>query len=159
MALLEDYLYSEEFLFEGEQADEYRARKAAEKAAKDKETDDYLKNRWKQGQKRGYDTINSEREYLTKPGRKMTKQNPNYGIKHPIKTLQGKIEDEAMFKRVYDKHFKKEGRNSYLDKHIYNSLSKGDRERAQDARFRHARRHPKSESAEVELYEGAIDLI
>ena len=30
MARLEDYLFAEEFLFEGEQADEYKKRKATE---------------------------------------------------------------------------------------------------------------------------------
>lgn len=154
MAHLEEYLFAEEFLFEGEQADEYRARKRAEKAARDKENDDYLKNRWKQGQKQGHDVV-SKGDYQTRPGRKMTKQNPNYGIKHPIKTLQGKKEDEAMFKREHDKHYEKEGKNTYRDKHIYHDLSKGDYERAQDARLRHARRHPE-QYGESSIYEDLL---
>lgn len=40
MARLEDYLFAEEFLFEGEQADEYKKRKATEEENRKKEVSD-----------------------------------------------------------------------------------------------------------------------
>lgn len=51
MALLEDYLYSEEFLFEGEQAEEYKKRKAAEAKKQANKEMDRADNRYLRGNK------------------------------------------------------------------------------------------------------------
>ena len=164
MALLEDYLYSEEFLFEGEQAEAYKKRKADERAAKEKSYKNYNDKRF------GTKYIGDNRQIQTKsPGNKMTKQNPNDRWYHPKKRAAGKEEDkknkEAADSKYYHtnekgqktsvstKTFRKDGEPKSRDEVQY------DLNRAYDAAHRNARRHPKSESAEIELYEGAIDLI
>lgn len=159
---LNDYLFSEEFLFEGEQAEEYKKRKAAEKDAAKKADDDYLDKRWKRNaSKKGWDMKDDKGNTYTRPGRKMTKQNPNYGIKHPIKTVKGQSADEKTYDRARDKHETKTGKNSYAAKHTFNSKynSRADVARTDDATYRHARRHPEQYKESAELYDGHIELI
>lgn len=162
MALLEDYLYSEEFLFEGEQAEEYKKRKADERAAEEKGYKDYNEKRW------GMKNITDTRYTNTKtPGNKMTKQNPNDRWYHPVKRTAGKAEDMKNKKAADNKyyHTNKDGKQASVS--TKSNRSDGERKskdevrydlnKAYDAAHRHARRHPNNES--VELYEGAIDLI
>ena len=83
-----------------------------------------------------------EGNYYSTPGKKMTKQNPNYGIRHPIKTSKGIKKDDEMYDRV-DNKFSERRKDGIHDKHVYNSSNtKADKYRADDARYRHARRHP-----------------
>lgn len=160
---LNDYLFSEEFLFEGEQAEEYKKRKAAEKDAAKKADDDYLDKRWKRNaSKKNWDLKDDKSgDTYSRPGRKMTKQNPNYGIKHPIKTVKGQSADQKMYNKVRDKHDVKTGENRYATKHTFNTKynSRADQARTDDATYRHARRHPEQYKESVELYDGHIELI
>ena len=161
--MLEDFSY----MTEGDQADAYRARKAAERAASEKEGEDYRKNRWKEtdklepGSKEAkkaskdasasarsvhidHGPENSYERYRQAPGNKMTKDNPNYGWKHPIKTTKGRLADEKRNDQARDIQMDKTGDRSYKYKKTFRSDT--DRLRADDATNRHLRRHPKNES-------------
>ena len=162
MALLEDYLYSEEFLFEGEQAEAYKKRKEEERAAKEKSYKDYNDKRF------GTKFITDTRVRNTKSvGNKMTKQNPNDRWYHPKKRAAGKAEDLKNRKAADSKYYHtdeegaKYGVSTKTDRKDGVAKSKEeihyDLNKAYDAAHRHARRHPNNES--TELYEGAIDLI
>lgn len=177
---LNDILFSEEFMFEGEQAEAYKKRKAAERRYNASQDDDYMVRRWKEV---GYTSDMSEKDKKKhakaaghdhyrydndgkllqtskEPGEKMTKQNPNYGIKHPIKTAKGMNADEKNREKARDIMSVKTGEQRkhsdvYRDKRSYNSDV--DRYRAQDAALRHARRHGAKQES-VELY-GGLELI
>lgn len=164
-----DNLVLDEFtmLDEGKQADEYRAKKRAERQASKDSEEAYYKNRWKESdpvksgskedkktsknysstggqhhvEHRGDDNIHS-----TAPGSKMNKNNPNYGIKHPIKTTKGIKSDNERYDNVRDLMNDQDpnDKNYY---HAKRPMTKYNSHRAQDAANRHYRRHPKTESA------------
>lgn len=126
---------------EGEQAEAYKKRKEEEKAKERKETDDRLKGRY-----RAFKDKDGHTGYL-EPGRKMTKQNPNFGIKHPIKSIKGAMEDNKFEDAVKNKtmQFDKEenGRKYYKNKKEYDIHGTTlDVMNGSDAINRHFRRHP-----------------
>lgn len=164
-----DNIILDEFtmLDEGKQADEYRAKKRAEKQASKDSEEAYYKNRWKEsdpvkaGSKeekkisKNYNSTGGQHHvehrdddniHSIAPGSKMNKNNPNYGIKHPIKTSKGIKSDNERFDDVRDIMFDQDSndKNYY---HSKRSMSKYNSHRAEDAANRHLRRHPKTESA------------
>lgn len=175
---LSDFLYSDEMIFEGEQAEAYKKKKAAMKAQSKQDDEDYLTQRWnrtpatgntKQTQKFardvGHDRIgygsngakSNKPEYTEKsPGSRMTQQNPNNSWKHPVKRAAGKNEDQKRKDKVRDMMSTKVGKNHYVDKYYG---SDADSHRAEDAANRHIRRHPEQYKESVELYDGAITLV
>ena len=141
-----DNLVLDEFtmLDEGKQADEYRERKAkeAEDAASDGDRR-YRKNSGGKQTSSSRTTFNTSGNTYDAPGDKWTKDNPERGIKHPIKTSKGRSQDAK----------RQDKANRMIDNlnkhHMYRDGEEGEKDmmRATDAANRHLRRHPKTESA------------
>lgn len=141
---LNDYLFSEEFLFEGEQAEEYKKRKAAAKAASEKAAgdDQHRANRRQ--------NIGSQPIYKSSKDATEGKADPKLAMKaymgkKGIDKSSGQNKDPRvrrdMMRRI------KSGQ----------SISSKDYDVAYDASRRNARRQSRKESAE--LYDGHIELI
>ena len=154
MALLEDYLYSEEFLLEGEQAEKYLQKKLNDKREKEareakREGRRYINSTSYGGGSEwnpAFDKAREIRKHREKYGSVMPKSDT------PTEKKLRKAEDKERNAYAYGQKIKNE-----LDErndHHYEDIAK-----AADAANRHYRRTHRNESAEVELYEGAIDLI
>ena len=153
MSMFSDMLFEEyEMLDEGKQADEYRARKAKEKedAASDGDRR-YRKNSGSKQTSSSRTRFNTSGNTYDAPGDKWTKDNPERGIKHPIKTGKGINQDIKRQNKA----------NQMVDdlnkRHVYSGGEETEKDimRATDAANRHLRRHPKTESAImlIEAYE------
>lgn len=141
---LNDYLFSEEFLFEGEQAEEYKKRKAAEKdAAKKADTDD-----WHRANRRA--NIGSEPIYRS--SKDATEMKGDGDLARKAYTRNGGIDKSSGQNK--DPRVRRD-----MTRRIKSgqSISSKDYNVAYDASRRNARRQSRKESAE--LYDGHIDLV
>ena len=159
---------------EGKQADEYRERKQYEKDHSDDagnkrfgrvEKTKENKNSYEKGALTGnrvgelhdHDKVYFEKE----PGSKMNSNNPNFGIKHPIKTYKGMKDDDERAKKASNMYFTdpeydEKGKIKSRAHHGSNPKNgKYERNYAIDAANRHLRRHPTKESFEFE-YETSL---
>lgn len=149
MALLENYLYSDEFLFEGEQAEKYKARKAAEakkaaadeKAAKKRQMDRSVKMQTHFAEKHKKDID----EVMKKDG-DMSKVSDKNAYKKISKAINGKYSKDA--ERLADRFAEKDFNTRKIPSGDFAAANKLNKRIAKEAM---------KESAE--LYEGAIDLV
>ena len=132
---------------EGEQAEAYKKRKEDEKLDKQIETEERAARRADCGIYRPNKNC--------KTGDKMTPQNPNYGIKHPIKTIKGKKADKKLEEDILNKT------NNNPEYNCYRSAG-GNRSgrsvmidymNGNDAIKRHFRRHPEKLKEDCGIFE------
>lgn len=143
MALLEDILFSEEFLFEGEQAEEYKERKNKEK---EDERNNYI-DRYG----RRYGNI----DYIANKPRtpKTDKEAANRKKKYEIAKYKNEKTPESDFGRKMEAI----GGEAKAAQRKFNFSKQ--KEEAEDAERRHMRRHPKQYKESAELYNGQLELI
>ena len=154
MARLEEFLFAEEFLFEGEQADEYRARKEAEKAYKTS------KNASDAKRAQAREAIGSKPIYTSSKNAREDEQDPKLSGKFTSKAMSH-MKDGNDFRgyskgidkitgRDKDSRVRKAMNKRYEDG---KSVSSNDYNVAYDASRRHSRRHPNNESS---IYEDML---
>ena len=136
-------------ILEGKQAEEYKAKKAAEEKARQDGYKERLDKRYK------VTDLGEDKYSHPELGRKMTDQNPNNSIFHPIKKAKGIAADKELGERIkdttgvrskdkwepgkgYDVHTKSYQNGKHKSKEqVRTELLDG-----QDAVHRHFRRHP-----------------
>lgn len=137
-------------ILEGKQAEEYKAKKAAEEKAKEDGFKERLDKRYK------VTTVGKSTYTHPDMGRKMTDQNPNNSIFHPIKKAKGIAADKELEKQIQDKTRVKDKHGhwgygngydvhtkSYQDgKHKSTEQVRTELLDGEDAIRRHFRRHP-----------------
>ena len=155
-----------DYLFEGEQADAYKAKKEQEK--KDNENfgkERFTTNHGTGGHLHQHSDGHIERQYNT--GNKMTKENPNNKFYHPIKRKEGKEADSQYQKKIEDRYMKPNENGEKRSQSWHNSgkyaddinTSRYTGNYQRDAIARHERRHPSKESMLEDLMENDIQFI
>ena len=142
MAQLEQYLSSEEFLFEGEQAEEYKKRKAAEKAELSNKNNG-------RGYSVGYKSAANKIE-------KNLALNKKEGYDRHMKKADEDFKRSDKAKKIVDKESNRRAKSGGLLHQLYFDVN---RDKAYDAANRHIRRHPKQYKESAELYGDSIELI
>ena len=145
---------------EGEQAEAYKKRKEEEKARKEKESDDRAERRYK-AEKGDDGRYNS----WVDAGRKMTPQNPNYGIMHPIKTYKGAMNDNKRADDIRNKTMQVKEKDKNGRPIVYTSKKEYDyygtpKELMDygDAINKHFRRHPEKLKEDCGIFE-SVEII
>ena len=154
MALLEDYLYSEEFLFEGEQAEAYKKRKSDQAVADRKKEYDRNSHRYQSGSTTpGRKAHIDMKSFRNASDSKMDKMMKDYDKQRDADFKRdrkaGKMVEDEENKRI------KSGKSSLHTKTVGGKTGYN----AQDAVNRHIRRHPKQYAESTELYGDSIELI
>lgn len=145
---LNDYLFSEEFLFEGEQAEEYKKRKAADVSSKGRKEYDRNQKRYQSGSRapgdKAYIDFNS-----SDPKKAVNKyrdqQEKDSARKRKVASMINRVEKERTKSGKSSLHTRTAGGKTGYD--------------AEDAANRHIRRHPEQYKESTELYDGHIELI
>ena len=144
---------------EGEQAEAYKKRKEEEKARKEKESDDRAERRYKA------EKIDDNSYRWVGAGHKMTPQNPNYGIMHPIKTVKGVMNDNKRDDAIRDKTSQVKERDKNGRPTIYTNKKEYEHHGtakeimdADNAIRKHFRRHPEKLKEDCGIFE-SVEII
>ena len=147
MARLEEFLFAEEFLFEGEQADEYRARKDAEKAYK------ASKNASDAKRAQAREAIRSKPIYTSSKNAREDEEDPKLSMKFANKAMSHAKDDNDFggyikgVNKITGRDKDSRVRKAMQDRYEKGkSVSSNDYNVAYDASRRHSRRHPTKES-------------
>ena len=145
---LNDYLFSEEFLFEGEQAEEYKKRKNANISARNRKEYDRNQKRYQGGSRAPGDKAYIDFD-SPDPRKALNKYRSQQEKDSNRRRKAGEMINRAEKERT------KSGKSSLHTGTIGGKTGYD----AEDAANRHMRRHPKQYKESAELYDGHIELI